>query len=78
MIRTNFLEQVHRKEDLLKRRLSQREIARELNISPHAVGRWMRGEVEQINLNQLLSFIEYFECELEDLIIIDELPEASN
>lgn len=78
VVRTNFASLVRQKEEQMKlnRRLKQKEIAEALGITEHTVSKWMRGEVGQINLPLIAQMLTYFDCDIDDLLVVDELPEG--
>lgn len=79
-LKPNLPHLIRRKEELLKldRRITNREIADAIGVSEQAIGRWMRGDVSQANFELLERFMRYFDCTLDELLILEEMPEASN
>jgi putative transcriptional regulator len=75
-VRVNLMPLIRRKEDRLKldRRLTNREIGDAVGLSEQAVGRWLRGDVRQVNFDLLERFCTYFECEVNDLLVLEEEP----
>lgn len=80
VVRTNLISVVRKKEEELnlKRRLTNKEIAEEISASPHTISKWMSGEVQLVDLDLLARLMVYFNCSLDDLLVVEEMPEASN
>lgn len=70
-LRTRLFVLVQTKETTLGRHLTNKEIAEGVGVSMHTVGRWMRGEVTQLNTKVLEGFCEYFNCDVGDLLYMD-------
>lgn len=79
-LKPNLPHLIRRKEESLKldRRITNREVADAIGVSEQAIGRWMRGDVSQANFELLERFMRYFDCTLDELLILEEMPEASN
>lgn len=77
MLRTNIPALIRKKEESLNlnRRLTQKEIADALGITPHTLGRWMRGEVTQFHKSQLEQFLNYFDCSIDELLVVEVASE---
>lgn len=71
VVKLNFQELVLRKQVELKKQLTQKELAEELGMSPPTVGKWMRGEVEQVDLDLLGRCLEYFNCTVADIFDVE-------
>lgn len=79
VIHINFAEMVRRKESAmgLNRRLTQNEIAEALDVTTHTVRNWMSGEITRIDIPLLARMTEYFDCDIEDILVLGEIPEGS-
>lgn len=79
MLKINFASLVRQKEEAmgLDGRLTQKELAEALGVTPHTVGKWMRGQVSQLSIEQLETFINYFDCSIEDLLVEQRMPDPN-
>jgi DNA-binding Xre family transcriptional regulator len=72
-LRNRFLVLLHEKERKLDRRITQKEIAQETGISAHTIGSWVRNEVTKFEAPILARLCEYFECQVGDLLYLEEI-----
>lgn len=76
VLRVNFFGLVSQKEKKINRRLTHREIADGLGVTPHTVSKWMKGDVGQFTIDRLEAVMNYFECSLTDFLIEEEVPDG--
>jgi DNA-binding Xre family transcriptional regulator len=66
-----FLELSQEKERQEKRRITNRELARELNITEHTVANWKAGTVTKVEMDIAQRICNYFNCEVGDLFVLE-------
>jgi len=70
-IRNRFLILLAEKEKREGRRIRNKEIAEVVGVTQHTVARWLKNEVDKVELPVLEAFCDYFECEVGDLLYIE-------
>ncbi len=70
-IRNRFLVLLAEKEKREGRRIRNKEIAQAVGVNEHTVARWLRNEVQQVDMPVLEAFCDYFGCEVGDLLYIE-------
>lgn len=50
--------------------LTQSTLAREIEVSPATVNRWVHGDLERIEVDVLIKLCDYFGCTVADIIEI--------
>jgi transcriptional regulator with XRE-family HTH domain len=58
------------------RTITQRDIVAETGISLATVSKWMRNDVQRLDAPIVLALMEYFNCSLQELIVIEEIPNS--
>jgi DNA-binding Xre family transcriptional regulator len=59
------------RERLESRRIRNKEIAEAVGVNEHTVARWVKNEVNMINVQVLEAFCNYFECDVGDLLYME-------
>lgn len=59
------------KEQKVGRRIPNKEIAQAVGVNEHTVSRWIKNEVNKIDVPVLEAFCDYFECDVGDLLYIE-------
>lgn len=54
------------------RRISQRKMEAETGVSRTSLKNWLRGDATKYEEKQLLALCRYFDCEIGDLLKIDQ------
>lgn len=54
------------------RRISQRKLEVECGVSRTSLKNWLRGDATQFQQEQIVALCRYFDCEVGDLLKIDE------
>lgn len=70
-IRNRFLILLAEKEKREGRRIRNKEIAQTVGVTQHTVARWLKNEVDKVELPVLEAFCDYFDCEVGDLLYIE-------
>ncbi|MBZ0282967.1 MAG: helix-turn-helix transcriptional regulator [Anaerolineae bacterium] len=70
-IRNRFLILLAEKEKREGRRIRNKEIAQVVGVTQHTVARWLKNEVDKVELPVLEAFCDYFACEVGDLLYIE-------
>ena len=70
-LHNRFLALLAAKETREGRRIRNKEIAQVLGINEHTVARWIRNDVTKIDVPVLERFCAYFECDVGDLLYIN-------
>lgn len=60
------------KEKRESRRISQRKMEAESGVSRTSLKNWLRGDATKYEQQQVLALCRYFNCEVGDLLQIDE------
>jgi DNA-binding Xre family transcriptional regulator len=76
-LKNRFMTLLHEKEQQLGRRIKQTEIAKAIGVSHPTIGNWMNGEVTKFEAHVLEGLCDYFQCDLSDLLMLEEIPEDS-
>ena len=71
-MRNKFLTFLAQKEIAEQRRIKINEIVAATGVSFTTVQRWMRNEVTKIEGTVIEAFCAYFDCDIGDLLYIDE------
>lgn len=71
-MRNRFLTFLAQKEIREQRRIKTYEIVEATGVSFTTVQRWMRNEVSKIEGTVIEAFCAYFDCDIGDLLYIDE------
>jgi DNA-binding Xre family transcriptional regulator len=71
MLRNRFITLLARKEQQEGRRIPAKEIAQIVGVNEHTVARWIKNEVNMINVQVLEAFCNYFECDVGDLLYME-------
>lgn len=71
-MRNRFLTFLAQKEIKEQRRIKINEIVAATGVSFTTVQRWMRNEVSKIEGTVIEAFCAYFDCDIGDLLYIDE------
>ena len=68
------MKHIHMKiEELLKERgISKNQICKDLDIPRGNFNRYCRDEFQRIDANLVVKLCGYFECEIQDLMILEE------
>jgi DNA-binding XRE family transcriptional regulator len=74
-IRNRVLWYLTEKEKKERRRISQSEIARAINVSPTTIGSWIREDVTKIEEHVLLGLCDYFGVRFDELLYVEETPD---
>lgn len=53
-------------------RISYRDISADTGLSKNTVGKWARNEVQDYNREVIATFLDYFGCDVADLIVYEE------
>jgi len=51
--------------------ITQEELATTLGISRPTVGSYMKNRPDRLNIEILIKFCEYFDCDLSDLLVLE-------
>jgi DNA-binding Xre family transcriptional regulator len=70
-LRNRFIILLAQKEQKEGRRLSNKEVAQAVGVNEHTVARWIRNDVNMIDVEVLEGFCDYFECDVGDLLFMD-------
>lgn len=54
-----------------RRRITRRTMAKEIGLSERKVYRYVDNQIERQDLSVLLKFCEYFNCTMDELLIIE-------
>jgi len=65
------------KEKRERRRITQSEIARAINVSPTTIGAWIREDVTKIEEHVLLGLCDYFGVTFDQLLYVEDSDEAA-
>ena len=65
-----------RKMRLEGRTITQRDIVAETGMSSATVNKWMRNDVQRLDAPIVLALMEYFNCSLQELIVVEEGPDS--
>jgi putative transcriptional regulator len=60
------------------RRITNKEIADAIGVSGHTIAAWLRNDVTKFEAPIVERLCEYFQCELWDLLVLEEIPEDSD
>jgi putative transcriptional regulator len=74
-VRNRFNELLAVKERKEARSISRRQIAEETGISLTSIHNWATNQVTRYDGLQIKTFCEYFNCNVGDLLIIEEASE---
>ncbi len=74
VVRSNLFALARKRESETGRRLTNRDISKGTGISEHTIGRWMKGEVTQVNTQVVGELCEFFGCEIGDLLYVERTP----
>jgi DNA-binding Xre family transcriptional regulator len=66
---------VTEKEQREKQRITQTKLAQEIGVSIHTIGSWLRNDVTKFEAPIVERLCEYFQCELWDLLVLEEIDE---
>lgn len=65
--------------ELMKARgLRQTDLIEDLHLAPNTVKAYYYNHVRRTDLEVLVKLCEYFQCELSDLLVIEEVPERTS
>lgn len=56
------------------RAISQAEVAAATGLTRQAISKWARGEITQFNSETVERLCKYFDCQIGELLYIDEEP----
>ncbi len=70
-LRTRFLILLAHKEQGQGRRITNKEIAEAVGVNEHTVARWIKNDVNKIDVPVLEAFCTYFECDVGDLLYME-------
>jgi DNA-binding Xre family transcriptional regulator len=70
-LRNKFIILLAYKEQQEGRRIPNKEIAEAVGVNEHTVSRWVKNEVNMINVQVLEAFCNYFECDVGDLLYME-------
>jgi len=73
VVHNRFSELLAIKERKEGRSYSRREIVEATGISLTSVQNWALNRVTQFQSEQILAFCNFFECDIQDLLVIDEM-----
>lgn len=73
-----FKELVARKERRDAKRYTIENISRTLGTTAVTVRAWMNNEVTRYDADKILAMCEFLECEVSDLLVIEEAEEAES
>jgi DNA-binding Xre family transcriptional regulator len=71
-IETRFAELVAIKARKEKRRISRRMVVEETGISLTSIQNWANNNVTQFHQDQIVAFCKYFDCTIDELLILVE------
>jgi DNA-binding Xre family transcriptional regulator len=71
-LRNRFLVLLAYKEQKEGRRIRNKEIAQAVGVNEHTVARWIRNDVNKIDVPVLEAFCNYFECDVGDLLYMEK------
>jgi transcriptional regulator with XRE-family HTH domain len=71
-----FLILLHEKEQREKRRITQLEIAKHAGVSHPTIANWMQDKVTKFEAHVLEGLCDYFQCDLSDLLVLEEVNET--
>lgn len=70
-MRNRFLYLLSQKEQHEGRRIRNKEIAAAVGVTEHTVARWIKNEVNKIDVPVLEAFCNYFHCDVGDLLYME-------
>jgi putative transcriptional regulator len=70
-LRNKFIILLAYKEQQEGRRIPNKEIAEAVGVNEHTVARWVKNEVNMINVQVLEAFCNYFDCDVGDLLYME-------
>jgi DNA-binding Xre family transcriptional regulator len=70
-LRNRFIILLAYKEQQEGRRIPNKEIAQAVGVNEHTVARWVKNEVNKIDVPVLEAFCAYFGCDVGDLLYIE-------
>lgn len=76
-VRNRVKELIARKEREQGGNLTYRDISAETKLSKNTVGKWARNEVDYYDRKVIATFLDYFNCDVADLIVYEEVAAAS-
>ncbi len=60
------------------RKINQKIVAAETGIDYQTVGRWYRNEVTRWDNDMIFTWMNYFDCTFDELLIVQEEPDSSD
>ncbi|MEO8606242.1 MAG: helix-turn-helix transcriptional regulator [Chloroflexota bacterium] len=70
-LRNKFIILLAYKEQQEGRRIPNKEIAEAVGVNEHTVARWVKNDVNMINVQVLEAFCNYFGCDVGDLLYME-------
>ncbi len=74
-LRNRFLYLITEKERKLGRKLKYIEIAEATGISNTVISRWTNSTIERYDAHVVEALCDYFECELWDLLVLEQVED---
>ncbi|TXH41595.1 MAG: XRE family transcriptional regulator [Desulfurellales bacterium] len=72
-LKTRLVELMAEKQKKTGKIITQADIAREVKMSPATISRWVHGDLDRIDVPTLLELCKYFNCRIEDLLVVEEV-----
>jgi putative transcriptional regulator len=76
-LRNRLLALVTERELKIGRRIKYVEIAEATGLANSIISRWMNGKVENYESRVVEKLCDYFECELWDLLVLEEVEDGT-